>query len=339
MSRALLLASTLLIAAPSIAQDDPHAGHAMPQEQVDPHAGHQMAEPQAEDPHAGHTMPQEQADPHAGHDMSAMPESQADDPHAGHDMGASDIPVAPAPPEATGGPEHAADAVWDPSAMAASRQILAGEHGGASAFRFVADTAEIRWGKGRPGYEVEADFWIGKDIDKLWLKAEVEGEFGRAVEDAEFQALWSHAIGPFWDLQSGLRQDVGHGSDRTHLVLGVQGLAPYWFEIDAAAFLSHKGELTARIEGEYDLRITNRLILQPRLELDFAAENIPERGIGAGLSTASLGARLRYEITPLFAPYIGMEAGRAFARTADYRRREGEDRGELVAVTGIRFGF
>lgn len=323
MTRALLLASAILFAAPALAQTDPHAGHTMPQEQADPHAGHTMPEAEV-DPHAGHTMPQPEADPHAGHDLSGT---------------ASNIPAAPLPAEASSGPEHAADAVWDPAAMARSRQVLSDEHGGATAHRFFVDTAEVRWGQGREGYKLEGDFWIGKDINKLWLKGEAEGEFGRPLDHGEVQALWSRAVAPFWDVQAGLRQDFGHGPDRTHLVLGLQGLAPYWFEIDAAAFLSNKGEITARIEAEYDIRITNRLILQPRLELEVSAQNIPERGSGAGLSNTSLGARLRYEITPLVAPYIGVEAGRAFGRTAEYRRRGGEDRGEVVAVTGIRFGF
>src|SRR5690606_20338655 len=115
-------------------------------------------------------------------------------------------------------------------------------------------------------------------------------------EEAELQALYSRAFTPYFDFQTGLRQTYRPEGDRTDLVVGVQGLAPYWFELDAAAFLSNKGELTARAEAEYDQRITQRLILQPRVEVNLSAEDIPELGIGAGLSTLQVGARLRYEI-------------------------------------------
>lgn len=309
---------------------------------VDPHAGHDMSTmDMAPDPHAGHVMPEAQTttDPHAGHDVSAM--EPAVDPHAGHLMPAEavEIPLAPPPPEAGTGPANAADTIYDPVAQARSRRDLAKGHGGMIATRFVADRAEVRWKEGREGYVLDSDFWVGSDKDKLWLKGEIEGDFGRAPETAEVQALWSHAIAPFFDLQTGIRHDPVKGPDRTHLVLGVMGIAPYWFEIDAAAFLSSKGELTARFEGEYDLRITNRLILQPRVELNLAAQNVPEREIGAGLSSAEAGLRLRYEVTPLFAPYVGVEFERAFGRTADYRRREGEDSGGIAALTGIRFSF
>jgi copper resistance protein B len=119
----------------------------------------------------------------------------------------------------------------------------------------------------------------------------------------------------------------------------VQGLAPYWFEVDAAAFLSTKGDLTARVEAEYDQRITQRLILQPRVEFDLAAQDVPELGIGSGLSTAELGARLRYEFKPQFAPYVGVEYERAFGDTADFRRAEGEDVGGWSFLIGLRAWF
>ncbi len=360
----LLAASALTLSAPVQAQ---HQGHTMPMPMPPKKAPAAKAvpkkpvvkkapaakaatkkstakRPQAAkpvDPHAGHIMPEPApaADPHAGHDMSGM--EAAADPDAGHVMPAEtvDIPLAPPPPEAGTGPANAADAIYDPVAQATSRRELAKEHGGMLATRFVADRAEVRWKEGREAYVLDSDFWVGGDKDKLWLKGEVEGEFGRAPETAEVQALWSHAITPFFDLQTGIRHDPVKGPDRTHLVLGVMGIAPYWFEIDAAAFLSTKGEITARFEGEYDLRITNRLILQPRLELNVVAQNVPERGIGSGLSSAEAGLRLRYEVTPLFAPYVGVEVERAFGRTADYRRREGEDRGGIAALTGIRFSF
>ena len=148
----------------------------------------------------------------------------------------------------------------------------------------------------------------------------------------------SHAIGPWWDLQTGVRHDFT-GPDRTYAVIGVQGLAPYLFEVDAAAFLSHKGDVTARIEAELDQRITQRLILQPRAEVNLAAQDVPELGIGSGLDKAEIGLRLRYEISREFAPYIGVEQEWKAGRSADYARAAGEDASVTNFVVGVRFWF
>src|SRR5690606_5387904 len=160
--------------------------------------------------------------------------------------------------------------------------------------------------------------------DKLWFKSEGEGAFGGHIESAEVQALWSHAIGPFFDVQAGVRYDFEPDS-HAHAVLGVQGLAPYMFEIDAAAFLSDRGDLTASVEAEYDQRITQRLILQPQIEVAVSAQDIPERGIGAGLTSVEAGLRLRYEFAREFAPYVGFGYEAKLGGTADYARLSGED--------------
>src|SRR5690554_5790172 len=241
---------------------DPHAGHHMPvpapapasalseaPETDDPHAGHAMpAEPAAAD-HAGHTVPAEHAgpdapaDPHAGHDMApAQEHAAAADPHAGHNMGpardAAPIPPAgPPPAQALSGPEHAADVFYGQPAMAQSRANLIGEHGGVPTYRFLVDQLEARIREGADGYAWDAEAWYGGDINKLWVTFEGEGTFGEGVEDAELQALWSRAMDPWFDLQLGVRQDFGSGPDRTHLVAGIQGLAPYWFEVGATAFV------------------------------------------------------------------------------------------------------
>ena len=330
---------------------DPHAGHDMtPQPQAkpvaDPHAGHTMpASPSAPvaDPHAGHDMstsPATQADPHAGHDMGAA----AADPHAGHQMGGSATqapapPKGPAPAAAFSGPAHAADLIYSPAAMAQARAESREEHGSMETYKVLVDQFEAKVRDGRDGYAWDAQAWYGGDIDKLWLKTEGEGNFGSSPEGAEVQALWSHAIDPWFDLQAGVRYDVQPDPERAHLVLGVQGLAPYWFEVDAAAFLSNKGDLTARVEAEYDLRLTRQLILQPRIEVDLAAQDVPELGIGSGLSSAEVGARLRYELRPEFAPYVGVEYERAFGDTADFSRAAGEDVGGWSFLVGLRTWF
>ena len=213
------------------------------------------------------------------------------------------------------------------------------EHGGMLAYKLLVDRAETRVRDERDGYLLDAQAWYGGEIDKLWLKSELEGPWGKKLEHAEVQALWSHAIDPWFDLQAGVRYDPQPGPNRTHLVLGVQGLAPYWWEVEGAVFLSNKGDVTARAEAEYDLRITQKLILQPRAEIDLSLQDVPELRIGSGLTDAALGLRLRYQISPLVAPYIGVEYERAFGDTRDFLRADGEDPGGFNLLTGVRLWF
>ena len=342
---------------------DPHAGHVMPPAPTppaaDPHAGHQMpAEPPVVDPHAGHDMstmpPTAQPDPHAGHDMSAMPSTQVD-PRAGHDMstmsmGPPDVatssdnpgrpPEDPLPAAALSGPTHAADLVFGAEAMAAARQILVRENGEVRTTAVIIDRLEAGFGGAEESYLWDVQGWSGGDINRFWWKSEGEGDFGGKLEEAELQALYSRAIAPFWDVQAGVRQDFRpDGEDTTHLVLGLQGLAPYWWEIDAAAFLSTEGDLTARVEAEYDQRITQRLILQPRLEIDASASDIPELEIGSGLSSIEAGLRLRYEFRKEFAPYVGVEWSRALGNTADYIEARGGEADDTRFVVGLKAWF
>lgn len=349
---------------PATAQEavDPHAAHRAPTalQAADPHAGHDMpAMPSAEqpDPHAGHVMPAPQtppaADPHAGHDRPAA--SPAQDPHAGHDMspapvGPPDIPTSadnpgrppedPIPAAAMAGPVHAADLVFGAEAMARARRIMVAENGDIRTTAVVVDRLEAGFGDDAETYLWDVQGWSGGDIHRFWWKAEGEGEFGGDVEEAEVQALYSRAVSPFWDVQAGVRQDFrADGEDTTHLVLGVQGLAPHWWEIDAAAFLSTDGDLTARVEAEYDQRITQRLILQPRIEVEASAGDIPELATGAGLTSIEAGLRLRYEIRREFAPYVGVEWSRAFGDTADSIEAAGGEAADTRFVVGLRAWF
>jgi copper resistance protein B len=333
---------------------DPHAGHGMeaqpPAPAPDPHATHrtQPASPTpVADPHAGHTMPQQPAvtaDPHAGHDVAVAPKAPPTDPHAGHDMSAMGEavpapPVAPPPPEALSGPAHAADLVYGPEAMADARAIFRDEHGNVITHMVLVDLLETRIRDGKDGYAWSGQAWYGGDINRLWIKTEGEGSFGESPESAEVQALYSRAIDPWFNLQAGVRYDFRPDPERAYLVLGVQGLARYWFEVDGALFVSEKGDLSARFEAEYDQRITQKLILQPRIEFDLAAQDVPELGIGSGLTKAGAGLRLRYEFVPEFAPYVGVEYERAFGDTADFARAAGEKAGGWAFLIGLRSWF
>ena len=253
---------------------------------------------------------------------------------------ASAPPVAPPPPSALGGPVHAADTVFDPAEMAADRAAISTEHGGMRTSRLMIDRLEASVRRGGDGYGWEGvEFWYGTPTDRFVLVSRGEGTFGDGIEEVELQAAWSHAINPWFDVRLGARADFRRGADRAWAALGINGLAPYWFEVAATAFLSEKGEVTARFEAEYDLRLTGRLILQPAAEIELSAQDVPELGLGSGLAKAEAGLRLRYEFVPEFAPYIGIEYERAFGGTAHYRRLAGERAGGWSLLMGVRAWF
>ena len=318
MSARLFVALPLIaLATPALAQ---HEGH----------GDHQPTAPAA-------------ADPHAGHDMTPKPPAPAADPHAGHVMSAPAAGAEPPPGGDASAPatptDHAAERFYAPEAMAAARAQLSVEHGGSRAWKVMLSQAEIRPRDGDDGYGWEGEAWFGGDINRLFLKSSGEGTVGGDLESAEVQALWSRAIGPSFDFQAGLRHDCEPGPTRTYAVVGFEGLAPYWFELEAAAFVSDKGDVSARFEAAYDLRLTQKLILEPSAELELAAQSVPELGVGSGLSSGELGLRLRYEFKPEFAPYIGVMHERKFGDTADYARSDGEHVEETLFVLGLRAWF
>ena len=317
-SIAALLAAA---AAPLAAQD--HSGY----------AGHgvQDEQPVKED-HSDHQPAKQAPAPFKLPDMTGAPQMD----HSAHQV--SDVPSGRPPAEAFEGPAHAADAIFGEAAMAEARALSLASHGEMKFGTVMAERLEVRISDGHEAFLWDLQGWYGGDIDKFVFKSEGEGEFGEGVEDAEIQALWGHAIGPFFDLQAGARIDL-EPETRSHLVLGVQGLAPYMWHVDGALFLSDRGDLTARLEGEYDQKITQALILQPRVELELAAQDIPEREIGAGLTKLETGLRLRYEIAREFAPYVGIGYETKLGETADIARAAGEDPGGVAAVFGIRAWF
>jgi len=319
---------------------DPHEGHARgaPSRAADPHARHAIGAPsQAADPHAGHAMPV-QSDPHAGHDMGGQSVGGPPDvPTSADDEGRPRQP--PLPPAALSTPAHASDAIWGADRMAGAREGLRRENGDVRATAVIVDRLEVGFGDGEEGWTWDVAGWTGGDINRFWWKSEAEGDFDGEIE-GEVQALYSRAISPFWDVQAGVRQDFGEGDENpTHLVLGLQGLAPYWWEVDAAAFLSTEGDLTARVEAEYDQRITQRLILQPRVEVEASAADIPELGLGSGLTHIEAGVRLRYEIVKAFAPYVGVEWSRDLGGAAEFTRAGGSEPEHTRFVIGLKAWF
>lgn len=247
------------------------------------------------------------------------------------------MPPAPAPITRTG-PARAADRIWGAAAMAPSRHGLIHENGGMAFSWFQIDRLETRVRQGRDGYAWEAQGWYGGDINKLWFKSEGEGTYGSRPEKAEIQALYARAIGPWFNLQAGLRQDLV-GPARTKAVVGVEGIAPYQFDVGARAFLSDHGDLTARMEADVDQRLAQRLILSPRIEANFSAQDVPAERLGGGLTDLELGLRLRYQIRREFAPYLGVSQSWQAGRTADFSRARGDKPRSTDFVAGVRLWF
>jgi copper resistance protein B len=198
---------------------------------------------------------------------------------------------------------------------------------------------EYRIKDGKESLKWDAQGWVGGDYHKLWLKSEGEAPVGERVEEAEFQILYSHLVSDFFDLQVGLRQDFKPEPERTFAVVGLHGLAKYFVETDLAAFVSHEGEVSFRAKGEMDLRLTQRLVLQPMAEVNLAVQSVAERDIGSGVNDVELGLRLRYEIAREFAPYVGVNWERKLGETADLTRAEGERVDSFAVVAGLRFWF
>ncbi len=268
-----------------------------------------------------------------GHCIPAAPAAKNGMP-AGTDQLAGDA-LPPAPPV-----DLAASRFHAPAAMDAANRAMRQEHGGMRFGQIIFNLAEVQVRNGRDGYRWDGEGWFGGDIDRLVVKTEGEGGFGRRVEAAEVQALYARAIDPYWNLQAGVRQDIGAGARRTYATIGIEGLAPYWFDVEGAVFVSNRGDVLARVEAWYDQRLTQRAILQPRVEMNLAAQDVPASGIGAGLSSAEIGLRLRYEIRREFAPYVGFSWERRYGATARYTRAGGASTtGGIAGVLGVRTWF
>lgn len=205
---------------------------------------------------------------------------------------------------------------------------------------FLADRLEYQTNEGDPNLLWDVQAWIGRDYNKLWFKSEGTYLFEtEKVEEAEVELFYSRNIATFWDLQMGIRHDFEPNPERTFAAFGFQGLAPYWFEVDATAYISEDGDISANIEAEYDLLLSQRLILQPRFETNLAVQEVEELNIGSGINDIELGLRLRYHIQREFAPYIGVSWSRKLGNTADMAEADGENINVTSFVAGVRFWF
>lgn len=231
--------------------------------------------------------------------------------------------------------QNAADEIFGADAMAAVREKLHRSHG--AAWYSKLDIERLEWQADDDDNEglLDMQAWLGSDHHKLWFKTETELN-DDGTEAAELQALYSRAIHPFWDLQVGLRHDLKPEPARNYWVFGLQGTAPYWFEIDTALFVSNQGDASVQVEAEYDLRLSQRWILQPRAELLAAFSDDAEIGLGSGLSTVEAGLRLRYQLRPEFVPYWGLSWSKAFGDTASF---SAEESSTTSLVIGLSFWY
>lgn len=211
-------------------------------------------------------------------------------------------------------------------------------HGGASVGMLLVDQLEAFEGRDANGQSWEIQGWYGNDSDKLWLRSEGERSRGK-LEDANVEAFWNHNMATFWSTQLGVRHDFGEGPARNWAAFGVQGLAPYWFELEATGYVGSGSRTAARLRAEYELLFTQRLILQPEAEINLYGKNDPQRRIGSGISDVQFGLRLRYEIRRQFAPYVGVNWVRRVGSSADYARQYRQPVLDRQIVAGVRIWF
>ncbi|UTF61243.1 copper resistance protein B [Gilvimarinus sp. DA14] len=260
--------------------------------------------------------------------------------HSNHDSGAHEMG------QAQGGkaPDNARDphAYSDgftltegPYALPGPRQLrLADEH---RFWAIIGDRLEYQEKSESTVFDLQA--WYGTTYNRFVVKTEGDSVDG-ALEESSTDVFWSRAFNAYFDAQLGARVDTyDEGENRQWLALGFQGLAPYWFELDVTAYLGDDGRSALSAEAEYELLFTQRLILQPRIEINLLGKDDPENGLGSGLTNLSAGLRLRYEFSRQFAPYIGVEWSRAFDDTADYLLAAGEDKSSSQLVAGLKFWF
>jgi copper resistance protein B len=319
--RALLSVVIVLVvgSAPAHAQETDHSEMPMPPA---------TSEPPAQKPAPQQDTPTETTDHSAmGHEMP-MPEEPMDHAAMGHDMSMpSNQPRQQIPP------------LTDADRTVAFPDVAGHPAHDNSIQTFVLLDRLERWNADDGnGLAWEALGWVGTDMNRLWLRSEGD-RVDDTTESADLEVLYGRSIARWWDVVAGVRHDLGEGPSQTFAAIGVMGLTPYKFDVEATAYIGESGQTAARFEAEYHTLLTNRLILQWLAEADLYGKEDARRSIGSGLSTVEAGLRLRYEFTRRFAPYIGVAWERAYGTTADFRREEGEDLDDTRFVAGLRIWF
>jgi len=198
---------------------------------------------------------------------------------------------------------------------------------------------EFEWqGSDQGGLHWDNKGWVGRDLDRLWFRSELSTDDGR-VGEAEMHVMYGRAFSRWWEVVGGVRQDFRPGPAHTWAAIGIQGLAPYWLEVEVTGYVGAGGRTALRLEAETNLLITNRLILQPLIEVNLKGKTDPERGTGSGLSTTEMGLRVRYEIRRELAPYIGVTWNRKYGGTADFAELAGDKAGTARLIAGVRAWF
>lgn len=262
---------------------------------------------------------------HSGMDHTGMDHSTMD--HSKHAAPDASQPKTPIPP------------ITDADRAAANRPLHHTMSHGSRIHQFYRlDRLETWDADHGTGLHWEAEAWIGTDTDRLWLRTAGEREDG-GTHAADLEVLYGRSVSAWWDVVAGVRHDFKPGDSRSFAAVGVMGLAPQKFEVEATFYVGEGGQTAFVVEAERELLLTNRLVLQPVVEVEFHGNTERERGIGSGLGSIEAGLRLRYEITRRFAPYVGIVHERSFGRTADLQREEGEGAGETHAVMGVRVWF
>ena len=282
-------------------------------------ANGQNIAPAEQHKHTNETNSPAKTDPHTGHSTMNMP---------GQTMSEHGIMTQP-----TIDPKNAEYVPYDLKSMGAGPFGL-----------LLVDQLEYRLHEGDDLFRWDSEGWYGGDFNRFWFKTEGEQSLqGSSAGSAEIHGYYSRLIAPFWDAQIGLRYDQlwepGSDPSRFFAAIGVEGFAPYRFEVTPTLFISEDGDFSARLTATKDYRITQRLIAQGRFETEIAAQDVPKFGVGDGLNYVELGLRLRYEIRREFAPYIGVNWERKLGETASLARQGGEDPDVLSFAAGVRIWF
>ncbi len=199
----------------------------------------------------------------------------------------------------------------------------------------LADQMEWESGGGDVNLGWDVKGWVGRDRTRIWFRTEGQRDDGR-LADAQSHVFYGRQIARWWDVLVGVRQDFRPGPAQTWAAIGIQGLAPYWFDVEATAYVGASGRTHFRVETAYELLLTNRLILQPQAEMEIYGKDDPDHFRAAGLATLDTGIRLRYLIRRELAPYLGVVWHQKYFGTADLARRNGEAVGGARLVAGVR---